>query len=256
MKMGENGGSMTEHTREAESGRPPPLDLGEKGRRGGEVVTLDRRLFMKFTAFGACPEPDEAIEALTAARIPAVVYLDATDSQGIGVMAASEDPDFFVTTLREVFNSEPFDDFDYKPDFDMLGRSYSVGYEPDLEDVLLKRPLRRLLDPANRWAVWYPLQRSKNFQRLPAEQQQSILAEHGTLAKRFGQAGLANDIRLACHGLDRYDNDFIVGLVGPTLHPLSAVVQEMRKTEQTAQYLDNLGPFFVGRVAWQSRYEQ
>src|SRR5690606_6059029 len=143
-----------------------------------------------------------------------------------------------------------------KPRSDMPGRSYWVGYEPALENVLLKRPLRRLLDPTYRWAVWYPLQRSKGFQRLPHEDQMRILTEHGTLAKRFGEAGLANDIRLACHGLDRHDNDFIVGLVGPTLHPLSAVVQEMRKTEQTAQYLDSLGPFFVGRVAWQSPYEQ
>jgi hypothetical protein len=27
----------------------------------------------------------------------------------------------------------------------------------------------------------------------------------------------------------------------------------MRKTEQTSQYLDSLGPFFVGKVAWQSK---
>jgi len=25
----------------------------------------------------------------------------------------------------------------------------------------------------------------------------------------------------------------------------------MRKTEQTSQYLDSLGPFFIGQVAWQ-----
>jgi chlorite dismutase len=37
------------------------------------------------------------------------------------------------------------------------------------------------------------------------------------------------------------------------LHPLSAVVQEMRKTEQTAQYLDSLGPFFVGKAVWQAK---
>jgi|SRR5690606_4041532 len=243
--------TQTEHGIEV-----PPLDLSEKGRRGGEVISLDRRLFMKFTAFGGCANPEPVIEALGAAGIAAALYLDAADPRGIGVMAASEDPDFFVTTLREVFNSRPFDALEYKPEFDMLGRSYSIGYEPDLENVLLQRPLRRLLDPENRWAVWYPLQRSKGFQRLPHEHQMRILGEHGTLAKRFGQAGLANDIRLACHGLDRHDNDFIVGLVGPTLHPLSAVVQEMRKTEQTAQYLENLGPFFVGRVAWQSQYEQ
>lgn len=253
-------GTMAEHPTHgngspAASNTPPPLDIGEKGRRDGEVITLDRRLFMKFTAFGDCKKPHKAVEALRKAGITAALYIDAADPHGIGVMAASEDPEFFVTTLREVFNEDPFDDYEYKPEFDMLGRSYSIGYEPDLENVLLQRPLRRLLDPANLWAVWYPLQRSKGFQRLPADHQQRILAEHGTLARRFGEAGLANDIRLACHGLDRYDNDFIIGLVGPTLHPLSAVVQEMRKTEQTAQYLDNLGPFFVGRVAWQSPYE-
>jgi len=39
---------------------------------------------------------------------------------------------------------------------------------------------------------------------------------------------------------------------GAQLHPLSAIVQEMRKTEQTSQYLDSLGPFFVGKAIWQS----
>ena len=34
--------------------------------------------------------------------------------------------------------------------------------------------------------------------------------------------------------------------------PLSAVVQTMRKTQQTSLYLESLGPFFVGRVVWQS----
>ena len=36
-------------------------------------------------------------------------------------------------------------------------------------------------------------------------------------------------------------------------HAGKAVVQEMRKTEQTSQYLDNLGPFFIGRAAWQAK---
>jgi chlorite dismutase len=57
---------------------------------------------------------------------------------------------------------------------------------------------------------------------------------------------------LACHGLDKNDNDFVVGLIGKDLHPLSAIVQTMRKTQQTALYLDRLGPFFVGRAFWQA----
>jgi len=49
-----------------------------------------------------------------------------------------------------------------------------------------------------------------------------------------------------------HDNDFVIGLVGRDLHPLSHLVQTMRKTVQTSQYLESLGPFFVGHVLWQS----
>jgi Chlorite dismutase len=229
-----------------------PLDLSEKGRRGKEVISLDRRLFMKFTAFTGVHDTGAAIEAVRATGLTAAIYADVNDPYGIGIMVASEDPADFVTSLRDVFNQPPFDDFDYRPEFDMLGRSYSIGYEPDLEDTLIQRPLTKLTDPRNEWVVWYPLQRSKGFYVLPKERQMSILGEHGTLAKRYGAGGHATDIRLACHGLDRDDNDFVVGLLGPRLHPLSAVVQEMRRTEQTAQFLDRLGPFFIGKVIWQS----
>lgn len=229
-----------------------PLDLSEKGRRGREVISLDRRLFMKFTAFTDVDDTKHAIKALEATGLAAAIYADCNDPYGIGVMVASEDPADFVTTLRDVFNSDPYDVFDYKPEFDMLGRSYSIGYEPDLEETLITRPMTKLTNPRNEWVVWYPLQRSKGFYVLPEERQKSILGEHGTLAKRYGAGGHATDIRLACHGLDRNDNDFVVGLLGPKLHPLSAVVQEMRRTEQTSQFLDRLGPFFIGKVIWQS----
>ena len=228
------------------------LDLSEKGLKDGKPVSLDRRLFMKFTAFTGCPDAAEASTALAAAGVEGALYLDANDPQGIGLIVLSEDPDYFVATLRAVFNASPFSNLTHKPEFDMLGRTYSLGYEPDLEDALLIKPRSKTLNPAYPWAVWYPLQRAKSFQTLPEIKQRQILGEHGTVGKRFGFAGLAADIRLACHGLDKHDNDFIIGLLGPNLFPLSAVVQEMRKTEQTSQYLDSLGPFFVGKVAWQS----
>ena len=69
---------------------------------------------------------------------------------------------------------------------------------------------------------------------------------------RFGAADYVHDVRLACHGLDRDDNDFVIGLIGKDLFPLSAIVQVMRKTQQTSLYLDRLGPFFVGRAVWSS----
>ena len=245
---------MSDTQQRPEGGEEPrPLELAEKGRRNGQEISLDRRLFMKFTAFGRCFDPHAAVAALREDGARGAVYLDANDPQGIGVMVAAEDPEYFVTNLRSVFSHRPFADFVHKTDFDMLGRTYSIGYEPDLEDTLLKRPMNKMLDAKNVWAVWYPLQRAKKFYTLPPEHQRKILAEHGTLAHRYGAGGQVNDVRLACHGLDKDDNDFIVGLLGPKLHPLSAVVQEMRKTEQTSQYLDSLGPFFVGKVAWQSK---
>ena len=238
------------------SGRPAapeetaPLDLAEKGRRDGQVISLDRRLFMKFTAFGRCLDLHAAAKALAEDGAEGALYLDMNDPQGIGVMVAAEDPDYFVTSLRALFSHRPYADFVHKSEFDMLGRTYSIGYEQDLEETLFRRPLSKLLDPKHVWAIWYPLQRAKKFQALPPEHQRKILAEHGTLAHRY--AGHAADVRLACHGLDKNDNDFIVGLLGARLHPLSAIVQEMRKTEQTSQYLDSLGPFFVGKTVWQS----
>ena len=228
------------------------LDLSEKGLKDGQPVSLDRRLFMKFTAFTGCADADEAAAALAAAGVEGALYLDANDPKGVGLIVLSEDPDYFVSMLRDVFNAPPFAGLTHKPEFDMLGRTYSLGYEPDLEDALFIKPRSKTLNPAYPWAVWYPLQRAKSFQTLPETKQRQILGEHGTIGKRFGIAGLAADVRLACHGLDKHDNDFIIGLLGPNLFPLSAVVQEMRKTEQTSQYLDSLGPFFVGKVAWQS----
>ena len=40
----------------------------------------------------------------------------------------------------------------------------------------------------------------------------------------------------------------MIGLVGHTLHPLSHLVQAMRKTRQTSEFIAHMGPFFVGRV--------
>ena len=228
------------------------VDLSEKGMLEGRPVRLDRRLFMKFTAFGACPDAGTAAAALAAAGVQGALYLDTNDPDGIGVIALAEDPEHFVTTLRGVFTRPPFEAMSRKPRFDMLGRTYSIGYESDLQDTLFEKPRSKILNPAFAWAVWYPLQRSKSFYVLPEARQRQILAEHGSIGKRYSLAGLAADIRLACHGLDTHDNDFVIGLLGPDLFPLSAVVQQMRRTEQTSQFLDSLGPFFVGRVAWQS----
>lgn len=236
---------MAEHTQRR--GVEPP-DLSEKGGlKEGVPQQADERLFIQLLAFGGCLDATAAAADLAALPIETVVYEDLNDPGGIAVLALSRDPDAFVDTLRPALKQGTFGSLVLKPDLTMFGRTYSLGYEPDLNDTLIERPRRTVLHPDWRWAVWYPLRRNGKFALLPAEDQRRILAEHGALGKAFGIGDLAHDVRLACHGLDRSDNDFVVGLVGKSLFPLSALVQSMRKTQQTSLYLDRLGPFFIGR---------
>lgn len=232
---------------------PEPPDLTEKGgMKNGAPQRLDRRLFMQFLAFGGCSDSRSIGDAMTRAGVAGVVYEDVNDPRGIGIVTFSDDPGFFLDRVRPLVNSRPFASLTHKPEYTMLGRTYSLGYEPDLEDVLLHRPRRTVLNPEWKWAVWYPLRRSGRFAQLPADEQRVILSEHGAIGMSYGAGDFAHDVRLACHGLDKDDNDFIVGLIGKDLYPLSAIVQSMRKTQQTSLYLERLGPFFVGRAVWQS----
>ena len=134
----------------------------------------------------------------------------------------------------------------------MFGRTYASGFEADLDDWLRERPRRTSLNPAWPWGIWYPLRRVGAFARLSPQEQGTIIREHSVLGRAYGDADLAHDVRLACHGLDVHDNDFVIGLIGRELHPLSHLVQAMRKTVQTAQYIQGLGPFFIGHALWQS----
>lgn len=241
------------------SDRPPghrPAPTSDVGvdvlERGANPQTGNRRLFMQLQVFGGAGETKGLVAALERSGIEAVLYADVNDPRGVGLLAMSEDPAFFVTRLRELVNADPFVGVTLKPELTMLGRTYSSGFEPDLEDWLLHRPRRTVLNAAWPWGIWYPLRRVGAFARLPREEQSAILREHVTIGRAYGEADLAHDIRLACHGLDVHDNDFVIGLIGRDLHPLSHLVQTMRKTAQTSQYIQTLGPFFVGHVLWQS----
>jgi len=220
--------------------------------KNGEPQKSDQRLFMQFLAFGGSSASSHLVEALADAKIPGALYEDVNDPHGVGLMTFSDDPNFFLDCMRPVLNGPAFRELVQKPEYTMFGRTYSLGYEPDLVEVLLHRPRRTVLNPEWKWAVYYPLRRAGKFAQLPPEEQRVILAEHGTIGMSFGAADLAHDIRLACHGLDKDDNDFVIGLIGKELYPLSAIVQTMRKTQQTSLYLERLGPFFVGRALWQS----
>ncbi len=223
-------------------------DLREKG---GKQQTSDRRLFLQLLAFGDCRITTGLVRALEGSGLEGVLYEDLNDPAGVALLAWSPDPAFFATELRSFLQQGPFSELPLKPAYCMMGRSYALGHEPDLDDWLLDKPRRSATTPDWPWAVWYPLRRTGAFQSLSPEDQTSILREHGAIGHAFGAAGYAQDIRLACFGLDQNDNDFLIGLVGPDLHPLSACVQAMRKTRQTAGYIQQMGPFFIGRAAWQ-----
>jgi chlorite dismutase len=225
------------------------VDVREKG--AAQQVS-DRRLFLQLLVWTGCPDGKPLVAALERSRIEGVLYHDLNDPAGVGLLTLHENPAFFATELRDALHGDAFAGLRARPEMTMLGRTYASGYEADLADWLLVRPRRTVLDPACPWGIWYPLRRSGAFARLSPQEQGAILKEHGTLGRAYGDAGLAHDVRLACHGLDTRDNDFVIGLIGRDLHPLSHLVQAMRRTAQTSQYLASLGPFFVGHVLWQS----
>lgn len=232
---------------------PETVDIKEYGAaRQGQAQSSDRRLFFQLLVYTGCAKPEAAAKALQKSGMESVLYLDMNDPQGIGLLVFGEDPGLFTGKLRRFLTGSIFAKFQPRPEMTMIGRTYSSGREADLEDWLLHKPRRNALNPAMKWAVWYPLRRKPEFELLTKEEQGKILFEHARIGMSYGQSGYAHDIRLACHGLDAHDNEFLLGLVGPDLYPLSRLVQDMRKTQQTARYIQSLGPFFTGQVFFRS----
>ena len=230
----------------------PDIDVREwGGKKDGERQVLDRRLFMQLQVFDVdrsatfAGARDRMIHELGRAKVPHVVYEDANATRGLGVLTWSDDPTMFVAQVHPALRELPMEQRDA---YTMLGRTYAIGHEPDLEHAILKRLVEYVLGPGWDWHVWYPLRRSGAFEMLDKHTQSTILREHASIGMAYGRTGLAHDVRLACHGLDGGDNEFVIGLVGKELHPLSHIVQTMRHTKQTSEYIVKMGPFFVGRV--------
>ena len=235
----------------------PKIDVSERGApKDGQPQSMDRRLFMQLLVFTSDRDPKypahDLAHELAKHKVPSVIYQDANDPFGLGLLTWSEDPAIFVEAVRPAIHRASNGNLKLRPDFTMIGRSYSTGYENDLEFWLLRRPVETVLHPDHGWAVWYPLRRSGAFARLEPREQGGILREHGTIGRAYGAQDLAHDVRLACHGLDAKDNEFLIGLIGKDLYPLSHVVQAMRKTRQTSEFISQMGPFFVGRVAFRN----
>jgi chlorite dismutase len=233
----------------------PTIDVVEYGgKREGVRQALDRRLFMQLLVMDlpAGHRADEATRRLAEEcarnRVPAVVYADVMSPRGIGLLTWSEDPAHFVRGVRPLFSQDPLAQAALRNSHAMIGRTYATGHEPDLEWTLLRRPVENVTSEVYRWHVWYPLRRTAAFARLEPHEQSQILREHAQIGMAYGAQDLAHDVRLACYGLDAADSEFVIGLVGQDLHPLSHLVQAMRKTRQTSEFIEKMGPFFVGYV--------
>lgn len=233
----------------------PTIDVNEYGgKRDGVRQSMNRRLFMQLLVLDAPPGIDvdaigrEIAVLLASRKLPGVVYADGSSPHALGLLTWSEDPAHFVKDLRPLFREEALQDLEIRQGFTMFGRTYATGYEPDLEHWLLRRPVENVTNEAFPWHVWYPLRRTGAFSRLEPQEQASILREHAQIGMAYGQQDLATDIRLASHGIDAADNEFVIGLVGRELHSLSHLVQTMRKTRQTSEFIEQMGPFFVGYV--------
>jgi chlorite dismutase len=238
----------------------PPLDLRERGAPvNGTPQWSNERLYMQLLVLSIekpTPATPEAIGSAVADRgAPVVVYEDVNHPNSFGVLTFSTDPLVFTDRVRPALNSlgSTHDSVpSVRSDMTMLGRTYSSGYESDLEYWLLRRPAETVMNPAWNFAVWYPLRRTGAFEKLDPREKGAILREHGEIGKRYGAQNLAHDVRLACHGLDAKDNEFVIGLIGEDLYPLSHVVQHMRGTRQTSEFISQMGPFFVGRARYRA----
>jgi len=226
------------------------LDIRETGMPiDGEPQYSDRRLYLQLHVFKGCHDNRIIIEKLEKGNLNAVLYDDLNHPTGIGVLFIAEDPGTLLTESHSLLVETQVDSgLTYRPEMTMIGRTYSSGREPDLEEWLISKPRNNVLNPEYPWAIWYPLRRKPDFYQLELRERGRILGEHAMLGRSYASGGYASDIRLACFGLDTNDNEFVIGLVGADLYPLSRLIQDMRKTEQTTKYIESLGPFFVGKV--------
>ena len=145
--------------------------LGETGRdEQGLPRVAHFRLFVQVQAFSECADIDPVQSAMeerasSDPEFEAVLYQDLNDPRGFAIATAHRDENFFITSMREFLQGGAFRGLTPKPEFAMFGRTYSIGYETDLDEVLLHRPRRRMFDPEMPWAIWYPLRRSGSFAR-------------------------------------------------------------------------------------------
>src|SRR5690606_6292165 len=125
------------------------VDVRERGApKDGQPQTMDRRLFMQLMVFTTKRElsADDALQSLSSALeqhdAHAVLYEDVNDPSGLGLLSWSESPADFVEKVRPAVAGLRPRGLELRPEFTMLGRSYSNGFEHDLEFWLIRRPIQ------------------------------------------------------------------------------------------------------------------
>src|SRR5262245_13261902 len=84
--------------------------------RGAGGATSNRRLFMQLLVYSGASDAKLLTRALESHDVEAVLYADLGDPTGVGLLCFSEDPAFFVTTLRNMLSAEPFSALTSRPD--------------------------------------------------------------------------------------------------------------------------------------------
>src|SRR6185436_18641686 len=121
----------------------------ERGaEKDGQPQVMDRRLWMQLFVFDCVEAPPDDVQRSLAAALEtrgaaAVLYRDFSNPTGLGLLAWSEDPTELVTGVRAALNEVR--GIRHRHELAMLGRSYSSGFEPDLEYWLLRRPRETVL---------------------------------------------------------------------------------------------------------------
>ena len=88
---------------------------------------------MQLLAFGGCDDAAAVARHLERPGVEGVVYEDVNDPRGIAVLALARTPETFVEPCGPRSTPDRAPSLTLKPEYTMLGRTYALGYEPDLE---------------------------------------------------------------------------------------------------------------------------
>jgi chlorite dismutase len=209
----------------------------------------DNTLFVQLQVFDIEPAagPRAIVSALSRRlrekRIDGVIYGDANDHRGIGLLTWASDPAAILENVHALLGGKRFSALTPRPGWVMFGRVSGESAE-GLPDVVLHAE--------QRWATWYPMRNKAEWGTLDQAKKAAAQKEHGAVAKEFVDSDKVSYVRLSCNGLDPEDNDHIFGLTATSLEDISLLQEAMRGTSQIANYVDKIGPVFVGRKVWQN----